>query len=231
MTILKRLPRPFLLLCLFWVTGTLGAGLASRVSVSPVTLQLQPNVRATQLTLTNQGTTPVTFDLSLMAWSQSGGQDVLSSTQAVVVAPATVTLAPGKAQTVRLARLGNPTLTEQAYRLIATERPSDGAGVTTRLQLVLPLFDGPVSTAPTDDVTASAELNVQASLSPDGHVTLTNPGTTHLQLNTLELQVGGKWQPAPLLYLLAGQSRRLDTVGVQAARYTTGGTARSVALR
>ncbi|MGY2892618.1 fimbrial biogenesis chaperone [Deinococcus sp. UYEF24] len=231
MTILKRLPRPFLLLCLLWITGTLGAGLASRVSVSPVTLQLQPNIRAAQLTLTNQGTTPVTFDLSLMAWSQSTGQDVLTSTQAVVVAPATVTLAPGKAQTVRVARLGNPTLSEQAYRLIVTERPSDGAGVTTRLQLVLPLFDGPVSTASTDDITASADLNVQASLSPDGHVTLTNPGTTHLRLNTLELQVGGKWQPVPLLYLLTGQSRRLDTVGVQAVRYTTGGTARNVALR
>ena len=231
MTTPKRLPRPFLLLCLLWATGTLGAGLASRVSVSPITLQLQPNVRATQLTLTNQGDTPVTFDLNLMAWSQSGGQDVLTSTQAVVVAPATVTLAPGKAQTVRLARLGNPTLSEQAYRLIVTERPSDGGGVTTRLQLILPLFDGPVSDTPTDDGISGGALTVQASLSLDGHLTLTNPGSTHLHLSTLELQVGGRWQPVPLLYLLAGQSRRLDTAGVQAVRYTAGGTVRDVALR
>ena len=230
MTIPKRLPRPFLLLlCLLWGIGAVGTGLASRVSVSPVTLQLQPNVRAAQLTLTNQGDAPVTFDLSVMAWSQSGGQDVLSSTQAVVVAPATLTLAPGKAQTVRLARLGNPTLSEQADRLIVTERPSIGAGVTTRLQLILPLFDGPVSDAPSAD--PATDLNFQASLSPDGHLTLTNPGTAHLRLSGLEVQVGGRWQPVPLLYLLAGQGRRLDTAGIQAARYTEGGIARDVALR
>jgi len=93
------------------------------VSVTPTTLQLQPQQRSTALTLTNETDGPLTFDLTLQAWSQPDGTDTLQPTQAVVVAPASVTLAPGAQQTVRVARLGTVPTREEAYRLLITQRP------------------------------------------------------------------------------------------------------------
>ena len=226
---LNRWPhRLILLLCLLW-----SAGLASRITISPTNLQLQPNVRATQLTLTNEGSEAVTFDLSLLAWTQAGGQDVLSGTQAVVVAPATVTLGPGASQTVRLARLGAPTLSELAYRLLITERPSQAPGVTTRLQFSVPLFDGPPEAAgsTTGASAPGTEAPVQVSVGADGQVTLSNPGRIHLRLNTLEVRRDTGWQPVPLLYLLAGQGRVLDLTGVRELRYSEDGQLHGVVLR
>lgn len=219
---LRRRCAFLLLLCLAW--GYAGAG---QVSINPVTLQLQPNVRATQLTLSNQDAQPVTFDLSVLSWTQTGGQEALSPTQAVVVAPATVTLAPGTSQTVRVARLGSPTLDELAYRLLITERPSNTPGVSTRLQFSLPVFDGPSSSSPGD----ASTLPFQARLTQDGRVLLSNPGKVHLRLSGLEAQVNGRWAQVPLVYLLAGQGRLLDLKGVQALRYTSGGATSDVALK
>ncbi len=206
--------RPALLLCLVLAAMLGGQGRAGGVTVSPTSLSLTPGERATQLTLGNSGDQAVTFDLSLLAWTQPGGQDLLAPTQAVVVAPAVVTLAPGQTQTVRLARLGAPPLEERAYRLLATQRPSAMAGVSTRLQLSLPLFDGPRSPGP-------APAQVQATLTPAGALHLRNTGPQHLRLPDLQLRVGLTWQAVPLLYLLAGQGRDIDVTGVQELRFST----------
>ena len=204
--------------CLLALSVLGGARAEGGVSVSPTNLLLSPNERATQLTLGNGSEQTLTFDLSLLAWSQLGGGDILTPTQAMVAAPAVITLAPGQTQTVRIARLGSVPLAEQAYRLLATQRPAVGDGLSTRLQLSLPLFDAP---RPAAGIRVTPSL--QASLTPAGTLLLSNPGNLHLRLTDLQVRVADAWQPVPLLYLLAGQSRQLELSGVQEVRYSLDG--------
>lgn len=227
----KTLSRPLLTLLFCVLSGLAFSGLlapaaASSVTVSPTTLQLRPGERAAQLTLINTGNQEVTFDLNLFSWAQNEGEDLLTSTQAVVVAPNFVTLKPGQSQTVRLVRLGNPPLNEAAYRLLATERAAPGiGGVSTRLQLSVPLFDGPKTTTPTGTA-------LQVSLTADGTLSLQNVSSEHLRLSSLELRVNDAWTAAPIIYLLAGQRRILDVTNVQELRFSSnGGTAESVRVR
>ncbi|GGJ78153.1 fimbrial biogenesis chaperone [Deinococcus aquiradiocola] len=206
--------KPLLSLALTLCLLTGPAAALGGVSVNPTTLLLKPQQRATELTLTNTLDGPVTFDLTLLTWRQPDGLDTLQPTQAVVVAPSSVTLAPGAQQTVRVARLGAAPTREEAYRLLITQRAAAAPGVTTRLQLSLPLFDGIVPAA-------TGAPAVTATRGADGRVTLHNAGPVHLKLVRLETRTAEGWTPQPLTYLLAQQGRILDMQGVQELRWTT----------
>lgn len=180
------------------------AGSVSRVALSPTTLQLPSAQRSVSVTVTNDGDAPVTFQVSVLQWTQDG-QETLAVTDQLLAAPAQFTLAPGAQQVVRVARLAGTPVTQRAFRLQLLQAPGAGGGVQMSVRHLLPLFDGPAGTP---------RLGVEAE---PGAVTLRNTGTGTLRLVNLEVQVGAQWVPVGLRYVLPGGRLTLDTGGAVAA--------------
>lgn len=137
-----------------WLAAVLLAGLsltaqAGQVRLSPLSLSLTPDQRATTVTLRNETRTPVSLQVRVFSWQQDleAGM-LLGPTADIALSPAMVTLAPGATQLVRVvsrvARAADDVGGERYYRVLIDELPSvanashDKIKVLTRYSL--PLF-------------------------------------------------------------------------------------------
>lgn len=78
-------------------------------SVTPVRIYMTPKDRAVAVTITNDGDTELVMQADLYLWKQKpDGQDDLTLTEDMFLAPPIIKMAPKSRQVVRLARL-NPT--------------------------------------------------------------------------------------------------------------------------
>lgn len=118
------------------------------VLIWPVNPVIEANKQAAALWLENPGKTPVTLQVRIYAWAQTGGKNVYADQQAVIGTPPIMTIAPGSKQLVRLTRAGPPpTNAETPYRVIIDEIPVEsataaapGAAISFRMRYSLPLF-------------------------------------------------------------------------------------------
>ena len=118
------------------------------VLIWPVNPVIEPDKQATALWLENPGKTPVTLQVRIYAWAQTGGKNVYADQQAVIGTPPIMTIAPGTKQLVRLTRSGPaPAEAEKPYRVIIDEipvenaaAPTPGAAISFRMRYSLPLF-------------------------------------------------------------------------------------------
>lgn len=194
-------------LLIAWLAAA-GSAAATNLQVSPIMLVLEPAQRAVQLNLTNTGDRSLLVQIDAYAWSQPDGKDVLIPTQALVVSPPVVDIPAGSQQVIRVGlRRDKTPSTEQTYRVMVTEIPTDENAYRTALRLAvrlsLPLFVQPATKAePTLDVTRAT----------DG-IRLRNAGTAHLKLRSLRVQpADGSWHDVPVppaSYVLPGAERVL----------------------
>ncbi|MCH4893078.1 fimbria/pilus periplasmic chaperone [Sphingomonas sp. SFZ2018-12] len=120
------------------------AALPGGLEMSPLRIDLTPEVPAQRLTLRNGGDRPVAVQLRAFEWQQDGQGDVYSRTDRLSVTPAIVEIAPGATQLFRVAPRAAADVPEQRYRVVVDELPAPEAtpvaGMATRLRITVPVF-------------------------------------------------------------------------------------------
>lgn len=125
---------------------------AASLQVAPILLEFNPNEKIQELWLMNTGDETIRAQVRAKSWTQKENQNVLEDTKDLIASPMILSIQPGQKQLVRVVKL-NPTLTtEQAFRLIVDELPSDKAikinGVQLLLQYSIPVFLKPLALNP-----------------------------------------------------------------------------------
>jgi fimbrial chaperone protein len=195
----------------------LGAGRlhASGLNVSPVQIALKPDDAKALLTLRNEGTEPVRYQLQASAWGEDADKGMmLAPTEDVIFFPQLLTLKPGESHNVRVGVAVPFGAVERTYRIFVEElppaeklsQPRTTVRVLTRVGI--PIF---VQPAKRIEAHSLSPLSVQ-----DGRVavTLQNTGNVHMRVEAVQLegfdQVGAKVfeRQTQGWYVLAGGEKR-----------------------
>ena len=132
------------------LTGSIMPSYAGVFSVTPVRIYMSPKERAVAVTITNDGDTELVMQADLYLWKQKpDGQDDLTLTEDMFLAPPIIKMAPKSRQVLRLARLSPTKSPEQlTYRMIVREIP-EAIPAKQDLQLQIALaFSMPVFITP-----------------------------------------------------------------------------------
>jgi fimbrial chaperone protein len=186
-----------------------GTSAAGSFSVAPTRVELTASKRTAVVTVRNADSKPLTVQVSLVEWTQPGGEDTYLDTRDLLATPPVFTLAPESEQVVRLAlRRTADTALERPYRIFFQEVPqapaAGSSGLNIALRVGVPVFVLPRAAAP-------AQLRWEAVRSADGklQVNATNDGGAHVQVTGFQLLAGDKGQPRPVSavrYVLPGSS-------------------------
>lgn len=105
------------------VGGTFSAA-ASTFQVNPVQLYLGPGKMSALLTIQNQSSDTLRFQITTNSWGQSPRGDMeLGPTEDVVFFPALLTVEPGKSRNIRVAVPKGAEAVEKTYRIFVKELP------------------------------------------------------------------------------------------------------------
>lgn len=190
--------RAFVFAALFFVAQGMANAQTGGIRVAPVLVSLTPERAIGSVRLHNGRAAAVSFEVEAYAWSQDNGEDVLTPTRALIVAPAVFEIAAGGEQTVRLGVQGADANAESAYRILLRELPDEnahGVALGFALEMSLPVFVTP----------ESARADVGARIEGQNLI-LTNTGRSFSQLALLN---GQQRLQAPR-YLLAGASATIE---------------------
>jgi fimbrial chaperone protein len=173
-------------LTVFLLLTAIEAG-AGSLFVRPTTVVFGPGESAATVTVTNNGSAPMTAQLRLFAWDQQQNQDKLEQTGAVVASPPMLEIPAGSSQTIRLVRVQSaPATAQENYRLIVDEIPDRaireaGTGVVVQLRYSVPVFVMPKPKQ-------SANATVNASINGSSLVLdVANRGQAHAQISNVRL--------------------------------------------
>jgi len=150
---------------------------AATFTVDPPQIFLFNRTGSVLLTLHNESTETLSFQLSVFAWAQSNsGEMQLQPTQDIVFYPPLLTLKPSETRRVRVGTATNFDVREKTYRLFVEELPPTDApkGVRVLTKMGIPVF-----LRPAKEVATAALTNVRQQ---DGMLkfTLANVGTVHI---------------------------------------------------
>jgi fimbrial chaperone protein len=195
-----------------------GSAAAATFTVTPTRVDLAGANANTLLTLKNESTQPIRFQITTSAWSQSdSGEIQLAPTEDILFFPALLTLGPGESKKVRVAASTTPGASEKTYRIFFEELPpletpevQGAASVRILTKMGVPIFVAPekrrVEAAVSDPVFANGKLTFD----------VTNGGTVRYSIYNAKvygLGAGGvqlfeKEQSG--WYVLAGGKRTFD---------------------
>ena len=159
-TLAQRPPlRPLLRWCLAlaWLANLAAlvpiARAATPLMIWPVDPMITEQQQAVAVWIENRGTSAVSLQVRVMDWSQTEGEEFLSSQKEIVASPPISVIPPGKRQMVRLiaSQPVAPEL-EVAYRVLIDELPAPddqaappeqgetGMGIRLKVRYAIPLF-------------------------------------------------------------------------------------------
>jgi len=166
-----------------------GTATASAFKVTPVRVQFN-GPSSTLLTLHNDSSEALRFQISAFAWSQDAkGGIQLGATDDVTFFPALLTLQPGEERKVRVATTVTPKDVEKTYRIFfeelpPLETPKEKAGAQVRIltRMGIPIFVTPEK--------ANAEVVVENAKVQAGHVMfdVKNTGNMHFAVQSVKLK-------------------------------------------
>jgi len=188
--------------------GLASPGIAASIQIEPLLIGLTPQAPIASMVVRNTGATPLLMQAEVMAWSQSGGQDVFQPTRAILANPPLFRVPPQGQQILRFGLRVPELASEQSYRVFLQEVPSQEnlseGRVVTLLRISVPVFVPPASGAP--------ELGWNLSLSgKEVRVTVSNRGNVHAHILSLVAKRSNGASvssEAVSVYVLAGQSRQ-----------------------
>jgi fimbrial chaperone protein len=194
---------------------TVGSSAAGDVAFSPTHLTLTARTKNASVTLSNQGDSPVRFEVRGLRWEQGAdGQMKLLPTDELVVFPALLTIDAHASKVVRIADSSPPSSSERTFRLQISEIPAfQGPGVqgaatiSLRSQFDLPVYYLPLEERVVGSISGAAVRQRKVLFS------VANTGTVHFRpqdVRIVGIGVGGKRVFARTLdawYVLAGGRR------------------------
>lgn len=193
---------------------------AATFTVEPTQITLSNQSSSVLLTLRNESTEALRFELTVFKWAQSpSGEMQLEPTDDVVFFPSLLTVGAGESRRVRVGSATTAAAREKTYRIFVEELPpaaQPGSGVRVLTRMGIPIF-----VAPSKEL-ASASLNGLGIQDGALRFTLNNDGTVHFL--PAEIHVKGFAEAGVALdnevngwYVLAG-GRRDFTVPVKSAQ-------------
>lgn len=171
------------------------------IQVAPVMVALSGERNIASVRIRNGRPAPIAFEVDAYEWRQEGGRDVLTPSDALLVAPGVFEIPARSEQVIRLGVARGEDESERAYRLLLRELPrARGRGVGFSLELSLPVFVAPE--AARGDLLARVDMRAWGPV-----LTIANPGRAHLVLLSVSEASAGALE-APR-YLLAGASAEI----------------------
>jgi fimbrial chaperone protein len=195
---------------------------AATFSVNPTQIYLAGRTTSTLLTLRNDSTETLRFQLTVFEWHQgAGGEIELTPTQDVVFFPALLSLNAGEERRVRVGSTTAAGTVEKTYRIFVEELPPSGPqGDATQVRVLtkmgIPIFVRP------EKETANGALAGLGLREGALHFAINNTGNVHFVPQSITVRgMAGEGQPVfeqslTGWYVLAGGRREFD-VAVPAA--------------
>jgi len=150
---------------------------AATFTVDPTQIFLFNRTGSVLLTLHNESTETLSFQLSVFAWAQSNtGEMQLQPTQDIVFYPPLLTLKPSETRRVRVGTATNFDAREKTYRLFVEELPPTETpkGVRVLTKMGIPIFMRPAKEVATASLTDVRQQDGMLKF------TLGNIGTVHV---------------------------------------------------
>ena len=192
---------------------------AATFRVMPTQLTLGGQTQSGLLTIRNDSSEPLRFQLSVFAWQQTpAGEMALQPTADIVFFPALFTLNPAEERSIRVGRrVASTADVEQTYRIFVEELPpvnrtNDAAAVRVLTKMGIPIFIRPAK------YQSSAKLAGLEARSGTLSFQLSNTGAVHLAPFSVAVQgldsVGNRVYREELKawYVLAGGRRDFTVV-------------------
>jgi fimbrial chaperone protein len=181
-----RLLATALMAAWFWGGAQASVASAATFTVDPTQIFLSGRTGSVLLTLRNESTEILQFQLSVFAWAQSPtGEMHLVPTDDIVFFPTLLTLKPMETRRVRVGSATTQDVREKTYRIFVEELPptsTAGNGIRVLTKMGIPIFLRPVKEVATATL---SDLRQQ-----DGALrfTLTNAGTVHVVPQTIKVR-------------------------------------------
>lgn len=207
---------------------TCSAALATGLQVTPLSVELSENTRATELWLINTKSSAIDAQVRLYQWDQRENKDVLLPASSLVISPPFTKIPPGGKQLVRVIR-SKPSVSPsvlETYRVVVNELPAPSTkekGVDFVMEYSLPVF---VLNGPVDKTSQTTPLTV---LKKDGKQFLraANNGTYFSHVYDIQyIAPGGKkflLSTGGLGYILPGKEMEWDS-GLKSPVMQSGGS-------
>ena len=210
----RQLLATALMLVGLWAGPHAGAASAATFTVEPTQIFLAGRTGSVLLTLRNESTETLQFQLSAFAWGQSpSGEMRLDATEDIVFFPTLLTLKPMETRRVRVGSATAQDVREKTYRIFVEELPptgqTAGSGVRVLTKMGIPIFVRPVKEV------ATATLNDVRQQDGALRFTVANVGTVHIVPQRIQVRglTGTKTTFDRALegwYVLAGGRRDFD---------------------
>jgi fimbrial chaperone protein len=142
------------------VSGILAPAIAGDFGVTPVRLDLDRSNRSAAITVSNQGDSPLSFQIRAMEWTQDEkGADRYADTNDLIYFPQQLLIPPNESRVVRVGYRNPARERELAYRLFIEELappPPPGtagtAAVAMSVRFGVPVFLLPPTVAPKAEI-------------------------------------------------------------------------------
>jgi fimbrial chaperone protein len=205
------------LIVVLGVVATRSEAAASSFTVNPTQIYLSGRTVTALVTLRNESTEPLRFQVSAFSWDQEpSGEMQLHPTEDVVVFPALLMLEPGEERRIRVGSVTAFAATERTYRIFVEELPSadplstPGPGVKVLTRMGIPIFLRPPRMV--------AEARLQDLRVSHGRFAfaLRNSGTVHFVPEVVRVRALGPSKTVLIdrqldgWYILAGGTRVYD---------------------
>jgi fimbrial chaperone protein len=162
----------------FWGGPQAGSASAATFTVEPTQVFLSGRTGSVLLTLRNESTETLRFQLSVFAWNQSPtGEMQLEPTEDIVFFPTLLTLKPTEVRRVRVGSATSQGAREKTYRIFVEELPPQESvtnGVRVLTKMGIPIFVRPAKEVATATLTDMRQQNGTLRF------TLANEGTVHV---------------------------------------------------
>ncbi len=189
---------------------------ANIFSVNPIRIYLSSKSTSALLTVHNDSSEQLRFQVAVFAWDESPkAETLLTPTEDIIFFPALMTIAPGKERKIRIGTTIPFPAQEKSYRIFVQELPPEqkpdpskqAANISMLTRMAIPIFLVPESKRPTE---ALEDLSVG-----DGKFlfSLKNTGNVHFLAQKVQVQALPEKGAAlidkelPTWYVLAGRLR------------------------
>lgn len=214
----KRGAWVLLVACLGLIFFQAGQARASTFEVTPVRLPLTATSTSKLLTVRNQSSEVLRFQVTAFAWNQSPeGELKLAPTQDLVVFPSLLSIKPGETRNLRVGALTSFGPSEKSYRVFVEELPqlvqqqNSPNAIRVLTKMGIPVFLEPASPSAAPRIDALTLKQTTLSFS------LANAGISHFLAQKVRITASESngtalfQQDLPAWYVLAGGSRLYRT--------------------